>query len=448
MPQRINLKTSKQDNNLSDKHNSKKRQHDKIIGFSIIVLTTIFSVFGFWFLINSIKKDATNNTNRQQATKIINNIPDLQQDESDEQETEEIKEDYKDVSLGNGYKIVNDSLYFRDKKIEKADPYSFTPLNNYYQKDNNYVFYLKEAIEGSDSESFKIIERGCYAQDKNNIYYLKHARNSKPTLIIIKNIDFNTLEFLKIPLPNMGYYFKDKNNVYMGDMTIIGADPKTFEFIHYNYAKDINNIYYLGEASNKILTNDLDNFEIVGFKLNTSYSIDSFFVYYDGEKIEKSDPNTFRPYYEDGFCLDDNYVYYQGKIQKNSDSQTFEIIYNNSSNYYRDKNNVYYLDNKTLELKIITDQEPYSFSHLLNMKKQSQDYNYIKNNQHVYYRGLKIEDADPETFLIMTDIIDGKGCCVYMNDCPYGKDKENIYFRGENINALNINNFDCTQTQN
>ena len=68
------------------------------------------------------------------------------------------------------------------------------------------------------------------------------------------------------------------------------------------------------------------------------------------------------------------------------------------------------MDNKTLELKIITDQEPYSFSHLLNMKKQSQDYNYIKNNQHVYYRGLKIEDADPETFLIMTDIIDGKGC--------------------------------------
>jgi len=94
-----------------------------------------------------------------------------------------------------------------------------------FARDNNSVFYKDHKVEGSDPETFKIIStkgRYHYAKDKNNVYI--YVSNDWSIFKII-NADPDSFEVLDYP------YSKDKNDAYSGSVPLFVDDVSKFEVI-------------------------------------------------------------------------------------------------------------------------------------------------------------------------------------------------------------------------
>lgn len=112
-----------------------------------------------------------------------------------------------------------------------------------------------------------------------------------------------------VPLSDM--YTKDMNNVYLFNTVMKGVDPKTFELVGGSYVKDAKNVYDL----NGIITGaDSRTAVLVWANPGTSqneYLKDKDSVYCDHRKIQNADPVTF-VYVGNGYSKDKNAIYYDG----------------------------------------------------------------------------------------------------------------------------------------
>jgi hypothetical protein len=144
-------------------------------------------------------------------------------------------------------------------------------------------------------------------------------------------------------------YFSSMGNFFeLGVKELKGTDLKSFEVLASNYAKDKNFVYYNGE---KILGVDASTFEY----LEEGFSKDNTRVYYFDKVLEDANPKTFI-YLQRGMGKDNVNVFLEGKLVLEGviDINTFEII---NLNYYKDKNNIYY---KNLKLEGV---EPNTFEY-------------------------------------------------------------------------------------
>ncbi|HIW33012.1 MAG TPA: DKNYY domain-containing protein [Candidatus Paenibacillus intestinavium] len=94
-----------------------------------------------------------------------------------------------------------------------------------FARDNNSVYFKNYKVEGSDPETFKIIStkgRFHYAKDKNNVYI--YASDDWSIFKVI-NADPDSFKVLKYP------YSKDKNDAYCGSIPLFVDDVSTFEVI-------------------------------------------------------------------------------------------------------------------------------------------------------------------------------------------------------------------------
>lgn len=81
-------------------------------------------------------------------------------------------------SIKSGYGIDDDFVYYEAVKIPKANPKTWTMINNNYSKDDKNVFYFRKLVVGADLESFEIIPDACFpdiddsccGKDKNRTY--------------------------------------------------------------------------------------------------------------------------------------------------------------------------------------------------------------------------------------------------------------------------------------
>ena len=147
-------------------------------------------------------------------------------------------------------------------------------------------------------------------------------------------------------------------NVRYEDKKILGyVDQDTFQTMG-DYAKDKNNVYYIGSyASFEVVDNvDVDTYEVVGTcgcveKSCASYTKDKNTVWCGGSKLEDADPTSFEIVgtIYDGMAsasvgLDNNNMYLQSKkIDLDRTSLEFLIYsdYGDSIKYVKDKNGVY-----------------------------------------------------------------------------------------------------------
>ncbi|WP_340003745.1 DKNYY domain-containing protein [Paenibacillus sp. FSL K6-0276] len=94
-----------------------------------------------------------------------------------------------------------------------------------FARDNNSVYFKNHKMEGSDPESFKIIStkgRYHYAKDKNIVYIYV----SDDWLIFkVINADPESFKVLEYP------YSKDKNDAYCGSLPLYVDDVSKFEVI-------------------------------------------------------------------------------------------------------------------------------------------------------------------------------------------------------------------------
>lgn len=113
----------------------------------------------------------------------------------------------------------------RVKPIDvKKDEFRKLKYKN-FARDNESVYFKDYRIEGSDPETFEVIStanRRCYAKDKNFVYI--YVRDGWDVYKVI-NADPETFEVLEFP------YAKDKNDAYNGTLPLFVDDVSKFEVL-------------------------------------------------------------------------------------------------------------------------------------------------------------------------------------------------------------------------
>ncbi len=76
------------------------------------------------------------------------------------------------IYIGKQFAKDNNKVFFRDRIISDADPFSFSLIdgpNDFFTKDKNYVYLYDKKIDGLNPESFEILS-WTEARDKNHEY--------------------------------------------------------------------------------------------------------------------------------------------------------------------------------------------------------------------------------------------------------------------------------------
>jgi hypothetical protein len=380
-------------------------------------------------------------------------------------------ENMKDTVFSTESRTIKNSIYGSDfKTLETVYVPEYYETNKVIvHKDKKFIYfnYWKKDISNVDNKSFKVVEifnekgdgnyskynslTGVFFKDKNSVYYKENIledSNPEKTITILEIFDGNVEEkygkndkiglFLTCNyMEDIQAYSSNNNNIYYKNKKIDNVDIDSFVIEKDNifYSKDKNNVYFMGEKQKKI---DSFTFKV----LNYSYIKDKDHVYYENKLLNGADSSSFIVLKND-YAKDKNYVYYNGKILERVDPASFVILNND---YVKDKNAVYYKnikidfsDPKTFTImksgyskdknfayngeKMILDAKGSEFIEI----KEIYGRLYHKDKENVYLKGVKIEGADPKTFLVI--------------DHEYSKDKKYVYYNGENIGERDYKTF-------
>ena len=350
---------------------------------------------------------------------------------------------YDIVKDNNGLHIVIDSneteIKTKNLKADGIDLKTLKKLDNGYFKDKNNIYYGLSGnlykIKNADLQTFEVLNSPYsssvyFAKDKNNVYY-----NGKKLDGIVPN-DFEQIQ---------SYFIKDKNGIYKFEegeneqdlkITPINAkiDFRNFKELDWKYFGDDKNIYYFDEESfKKVDKADINSFERIDF---TAFFKDKNNVYYEGEKIDGIDVNSIEVI--NGMCIKDkNSVFYEGKKLRNISPNNFNI-FDGGISYDKilvDKNGAYkLLENENQKDKIIPlDSKNIDLKTLERIDSPIDSSNYFKDKNGVYFlngeKFVKINGADIDTFEVT---MRGK----------YGKDRNNVYFEGKKMEGKNSVDFE------
>ena len=343
----------------------------------------------------------------------------------------------------NGLHILIDSneteIKVKSLKADGIDLKTLKKLDNGYFKDKNNIYYgLSDnlyKIKNADLQTFEVLTSPYsssvyFAKDKNNVYY-----NGKKLDGIVPN-DFEQIQ---------SYFIKDKNGIYKFEegeneqdlkITPINAkiDFKNLKELDWKYFGDDKNIYYFDEDSfKKVDKADINSFERID---STGFFKDKNNVYYEGEKVEGIDMNSIEVV--NGMCIKDkNSVFYEGKKLRNISPTNFNI-FDGGISYdiiLVDKNGAYKLmENENQKDKIIPlDSKNIDLKTLERIESPMDSSNYFKDKNGVYFlngeKFVKINGADIDTFEVT---MSGK----------YGKDRNNVYFEGKKMEGENPKKFE------
>ena len=336
---------------------------------------------------------------------------------SEENENSEIKTkklNLKGLDLRSFKKIDDSDYYFKDKnsiyyedsgnlhKIENADLKTFKDLDYNFAKDKNNIYYKNKKLDGIDAASFEKIEFN-FIKDKNGLYKIDEDEEKNEIKLIPLNEKVNLENFEEI---GGNYYKDDKNLYYFGEnefKKIDGSDPNSFEYDNENYtfiAKDKNNVYFEGEKVKGIDVNSAEG-------INGLWIKDKNSVFYRGKKLEKISSNNFN-YFDGGMSYDIILV------DKNG---AYKLLENENQ-----KDKIIPLDSKNIDLKTLE-----------RIESPMDSSNYFKDKNGVYFlngeKFVKINGADIDTFEVT---MSGK----------YGKDRNNVYFEGKKMEGENPKKFE------
>ena len=314
-------------------------------------------------------------------------------------------DDYYYKDKNNVYYDLDNNLY----TIKNADLATFEVLNSpysssiYFAKDKNNVYYQNKKINGIVADGFEQIQSN-FIKDKNTLYKINEDEEKNEIKLIPINEKINLENFEEI---GGNYYKDDKNLYYFGEnefKKIEGADPNSFKYDNENHtfiAKDKNNVYFEGEKLKGIDVKSAEGIDGLWIK-------DKNNVFYEGKKLKGISSDNFS-YFNDGLSYeiilsDKNGVYKFTETEDNKktievtrldskgiDLETLERITSpmDSSNYFKDKNGVYFMDgNKFVK---INGADKDSFRVTMRGK-------YGKDKNNVYFEGKKMEGKNPVDF--------------------------------------------------
>ncbi len=256
------------------------------------------------------------------------------------------------------------------KIVKNVDKNTFKVVNGNYGVDSKNVYYLGEKLDFVGLDGLKIFNED-YLKDKKNVYEISVNDNDEVKVKPIKNLNIDVATFEDI---FGGLNYKDKNAVYYedndGDISLKilkGADPATFEFGI--ISKDKNSVFI---GNQKLEGMSSKGFEVLNDSLD--FVKDYKNVYY---LDRESDGITYKVKVLD---------------TKGVDIPSFEFLGDSYNKYYKDKNNIYFLNDKDdkMEFEKLVGANPKTFEII-------DDY-FARDDKNVYFFNKKVIGVDVKTF--------------------------------------------------
>mgnify|MGYP000919155293 CR=1 FL=1 len=314
------------------------------------------------------------------------------------------------------------NVYFVDNKNEKvkivknADKNTFQIVNGNYGVDRKNVYYDGEKLDSVGIEGLKIFD-DSYLKDNKNVYEIYTTDDGKTKIRTIKNLNIDVASFENILKEA---FYKDKNSVYYVDMTedkqelkkLEGADADTFELGI--FSKDKNSVY-------------VDKQRLKG-------------VSPKGFEILDNDLNFIKDY-KNVFYLDraDDGITFIPRVQniEGVDVATLEFAGGYYSKYYKDKNNVYFMDNRDgkIKFKKLSYVNPKTFEMV--------DNTFARDDKNLYLFEYKLDGIDAKTFeKISSNIVKDKNGLYFLEDIEKENENIEIKTRKLNIKGLDLKTFE------
>lgn len=403
-------------------------------------------------------------------------------------------------SLGHGYAIDKNNVYYEDSIIENADNKTFLILNYGYAKDKDFAYYEGKVICENTCNFRTLKNAKGYATNNIVVFYKdKTLQGSEPLAFQpIGDVTYSEAE----------YVILDDFFVYQNGKVVTGFDRDTFKSIGKNFYADINNVYFIvtkiGELKpettqiiNEYFIMDenaafycdkeniiqLEDFDTVNpnIRVQKQLIINNNNVYYKGTKIDGLNGNeveideNFSGYIKDsksvyyylnridtdvnkfvilgyGYATDNDKLFFKDKIIKEGVSiggkQFVESSYNSlttisgedniqlGGNFRKLKNSIYY-KSKPLNNVDSNSFKTFMFKHGENIIPTK----YGKDNNHVYYKFNIIEEADVETFQALIHPNYTYSDLILPS---VAVDKSHVYFKGkivQNLDPSDVNPF-------
>ena len=314
------------------------------------------------------------------------------------------------------------NVYFVDNKngkvkiVKNADKNTFQIVNGNYGVDRKNVYYNGEKLDSVGIEGLKIFDDN-YLKDNKNVYEIYTTDDEKIKIRAIKNLNIDVASFEDI---FKEVFYKDKNSVYYVDMTedkqelkkLEGADADTFE--PGIFSKDKNSVYV-----------DKQRLEGVSPK---------------GFEILDNDLNFIKDY-KNVFYLDraDDGITFIPRVQniEGVDVATLEFAGGYYSKYYKDKNNVYFMDNRDgkIKFKKLSYVNPKTFEMV--------DNTFARDDKNLYLFEYKFDGIDAKTFeKISSNIVKDKNGLYFLEDIEKENENIEIKTRKINIKGLDLKTFE------
>ena len=314
------------------------------------------------------------------------------------------------------------NVYFVDNKngkvkiVKNADKNTFQIVNGNYGVDGKNVYYNGEKLDSVGIEGLKIFDDN-YLKDNKNVYEIYTTDDEKIKIRAIKNLNIDVASFENI---FKEVFYKDKNSVYYVDMTedkqelkkLEGADADTFE--PGIFSKDKNSVYV-----------DKQRLEGVSPK---------------GFEILDNDLNFIKDY-KNVFYLDraDDGITFIPRVQniEGVNVATLEFAGGYYSKYYKDKNNVYFMDNRDgkIKFKKLSYVNPKTFEMV--------DNTFARDDKNIYLFEYKLDGIDAKTFeKISSNIVKDKNGLYFLEDIEKENENIEIKTRKININGLDLKTFE------
>ena len=314
------------------------------------------------------------------------------------------------------------NVYFVDNKngkvkiVKNADKNTFQIVNGNYGVDRKNVYYNGEKLDSVGIEGLKIFDDN-YLKDNKNVYEIYTTDDEKIKIRAIKNLNIDVASFEDI---FKEAFYKDKNSVYYVDMTedkqelkkLEGADADTFELGI--FSKDKNSVFI-----------DKQRLEGVSPK---------------GFEVLNSDLNFIKDY-KNVFYLDraDDGITFIPRVQniEGVDVATLEFAGGHYSKYYKDKNNVYFMDNRDgkIKFKKLSYVNPKTFEMV--------DNTFARDDKNIYLFEYKLDGIDAKTFeKISSNIVKDKNGLYFLEDIEKENENIEIKTRKINIKGLDLKTFE------
>lgn len=288
------------------------------------------------------------------------------------------------VYLRQGTRILlHDGATNQNVKIDGVDAGTFEPLNCPYARDKDRVYSFGIVLQGADPSTIKTFG-SCYgvvfyALDASRVYY-----EGKP----IDGADPETFQILD---PEMrSEYARDAEQVYYKGKPIAGADAETFSVLGDStkrviYGRDRNLVYYQGQTIRGSIGSSfgLGTKPLNGVAIYSADGYDEKSVYFYGDRYENVTkaliidqgrvPNgvvrvgSYFVYENETYCLESIKGSFYGRRMDMSNVETFRNMKHLGGPYHKDTERVYY------ECQVLEDADPDSFEILSLEERRAKD---------------------------------------------------------------------------